>query len=312
MYLNGEPVTDREYEMLVQENCNYIFMQYSNEQISEKTFWEEEIDGSIPWEQLSDRILEELKYNYALKQLAVQLDVEKDYTYEDLLENMEAENRSKTDSTEEAAYGLKSYDAASYYTYWYSDLETRVKNTWISRNADVSEADCKDYYEKHKAEEYTCETGISIWYAEIPYRSEEEEMQAQQTALSLKHALEMMESTQEVSAAFPDVSVEELELNSLDTQEGKSGVYTRRWEIASSMEKGQVYGPYEDNGACCIIKCINRTENGVLDFDLVKSRIERYLQMEKADVCIQEMTDNMEVQENREKIKAVILETAGN
>ena len=35
--------------------------------------------------------------------------------------------------------------------------------------------------------------------------------------------------------------VQALELNSLDTQEGMSGVYRNRWEIAKGLSAGEVY-----------------------------------------------------------------------
>ena len=72
--------------------------------------------------------------------------------------------------------------------------------------------------------------------------------------------------------------VQALELNSLDTQEGMSGVYRNRWEIAKGLSAGEVYGPYEDNGKICVMKCIEKEADGQIAYENVKDQIVRYLQ----------------------------------
>lgn len=313
LYLDGDAVTEDEYALMAAEYRNQVTMQYTTDEVNADDFWQTEIDGETPLSQLEEIILDHLKYNYAVKHLAVEADVTEDYTYAQLQENREGENQERSGQLEddETVYGLTSYDDSSYYSYWYSNLETQWKNSWIPENAGVTEADCRDYYDGH-ADEYTYDTGVTVIYAELPYDSESEQGEMQNTALSLSRALETLDDIAEIEEAFPEIKFEELKLNDYDTQEGMSGAYALRWEKASQMEEGQVTAPYEDNGAVCVMKCIERTENGKLEFDEVKSRIERMLQVEAADQCISETAEKMEVEKGGISAESIILNTISN
>ncbi len=313
MYLDGDAVTEEEYALIAAENRNQITMQYTTDQVNGEDFWQTEIDGAVPCSQLEELVLEDLKYDYAVKHLAVEAGVTEDYTYEDLLDNMESGNQERADqlAEEEVVYGLTEYDEAAYYNYWYSNLETQWKNEWIQGEADVGETDCREYYEEH-AEDFTYETSVRILYAEFSYRSEEDYGEAQHWGLSLSRAMEASEDLEEIKEAFPEAEFRELELNDFDTQEGMSGAYLQRWEYASQLEEGQVCGPYEDHGRICVMKCISRTENGTLEFDDVKDRIERMLQVEAADRCIQETADSMKVESGKISAESVIMKTVSD
>ena len=64
LYIDDNPVSREEYEMLAQENCNQIYMKYSTEEVNSKDFWTTEKDGETPAKQLEEKILEQLKENY--------------------------------------------------------------------------------------------------------------------------------------------------------------------------------------------------------------------------------------------------------
>lgn len=318
LYLNDVPVSSEEYEMLVKEYCNQIYMQYSTEQINSEEFWETEIDGTAPYTLLEDVILAELKGNYALKSLAVELEVTQDYTYGDLLSSMERENESgsgsskrETESSQdvseaESSYGLTGYDESSYYKYWYSNLESQVIGALIQSKVNISQTECESYYEEN-ADEFTYETGVSVWYAEIPYGDNIRQKEAQEKARALSTEMEKAKEAGDIPEEFGDVEIQELDLNSLDTQTGMSGIYAQRWELASHLSEGQVCGPYEQDGAYCVIKCISRTENGIVDFETVSSQIERYLQVQEAQKLITQKADQMEVKEGNITPKEIIL-----
>lgn len=305
MYLDGFAVSEEEYGMLAGEYSNQIYMQYTTEQVNSEDFWETEIDGTAPCILLEEIILEKLKENYALKALAVELGVTEDYSYADLIGKMEAENGSEESGTD-ISYGLSSYDEASYYKYWYSNLETRVTTALIENGIDVPEKDCKDFYEEN-IDNFSYETAVSVWYAEIPYGGDMQQKEAEAKAGMLKSEMESAEETDDIPDEFDDVEIQELDLNSLDTQEGMSGIYSQRWTIASQLEEGETYGPYEQDGSYCVLKCVSRTENGILDFEAVSSRIERYLQQQTALAMIEEKAEEMEVDEGNLSAREVIL-----
>lgn len=312
LYIDDDVVSVEEYEMLAKEYCNQIYMNYTTEQVNSKDFWEEEIDGVAPYTQLEDIVLDELKYNYALKQLAVELDVTDDYSYADVMASREEENDSRESASGEEAsngeisYGLNSFDEPTYYEYWYSNLETKVTNALIQEKIQVSEKDCRTYFDENEGA-FSYDIGVSVLYAEIPYDSEEQRKTASETAQQFLHAMENTVSVDELADAFTEASIERLNLNSLDTQEGMSGIYTQRWEVASQLAEGEIYGPYEQNDAFCIIRCISRTENGVLDYESSKPQIERYLQQRAAQGIITRKEEGLDVKDGKISAKDIIL-----
>lgn len=308
LYVGDEPISEAEYKMLAEEYSNQISMQYTTEQVNRADFWQTEIDGTAPWELLDELVQEELRNNYALKNLAVEYSVTEDYTYQELLETREQENTSRTQtisSEEGTVYGLTEFDEQSYYKYWYSNLETQVTNALIENGTSVTEDECRAYYDANQ-EKYSYETGVTIFYAEFPY-TEESRTESEARAQRMKKAMEYTDSLSELRDAFPDVSLEELSLNSLDTQEGMSGVYSKRWEMASQLSKGDTCGPYEDNGVICLMKCVDRTENGSVEYDEVKSRIERYLQVRDAQKIISGAEEKLAIRQGNISPEDIII-----
>ena len=155
-YIDDNPVSREEYEMLAQENCNQIYMKYSTEEVNSKDFWTTEKDGETPAKQLEEKILEQLKENYTVKEAAKDLKVTEDYTYQELMEQKEEK----------------------YYKYWYSNLKTDVVNQWVKENAAVTDESCSEYYQEH-IEDFTYEVGVNILYTEIPSNDENAEQEAQ-------------------------------------------------------------------------------------------------------------------------------------
>lgn len=308
LMLDGDPVSVEEYALLAQNHKNDILMQYTTEQVNQPDFWEQEIDGTIPWEQLADIIQDELKDVYSIKHLAVEWNVTEDYSFSDLKKSMNQQSDAQDGSADAAdSYGLQSYDIGSYYNYWYSNLETQLVNQMVSDSdtVKVSDSDCKAYYDQQKAM-FSYDVGVDIIYAEV---SETDHADAEQYAQSLAQEMQSTEDVDELTAAFSQASIQKLELNSLATQEGMSGVYLNRWNIASGLTDGQIYGPYEDQGAYCVMKCLKRTENGTVDYDQVKDQIQRYLQMQEVQNLIQQKRENMDVKKGTHSEKDVIIQT---
>lgn len=309
LYLNDDAVTKEEYEMMAKEYCNQIYMNYTTDQVNDENFWEKEIDSKVPYMLLRDIIREKLQYNYTLKNIAVELDIIEDYTYTQLMDNMDKENEERTDQSEQGnvVYGLSDLNDSTYYKYWYSGLETQIREKLIQNKVKITEQKCKDYYNENQ-EEFRYPVGVSIIYAEIAIESEKEKEQAWEKADDVYKEMEKAEDAEKLLEKFQGVHIENLDLNSFDTQEGASGVYTQRWNIASEMEENQLCRPYEQDGSICIIKCVKRTENGILDFETVKERIERYLQTQDADKIIEKEMEDMKIQEGKLSEKKVILE----
>ena len=302
--MDKERVGKEEYAILIRANANVVQMNYETDQANAEDFWETETDGSAPWEELQKRVEEKLKYHYALKQLADQLHVTKDYTYKTLMADRERENDERSEKTEqeEVVYGLQEFDKDQYYTYWYSNLETQVQNALIQSKVKVSEKDCKAYYDEHK-DEYAADERIHVIYAEAAGED------GWQTARNIQNALEHGYSVEELQGYFPEIEFNDQEFSSLDMEQGLSGIQDSRWQIAASLEDGKVSSPFEYDGKYAVIKRIERLEDQPAGYDLVKDKIERTLQVQKAADIIAEKVEKMKVAEGAVSAKDVILKT---
>ena len=58
----------------------------------------------------------------------------------------------------------------------------------------------------------------------------------------------------------------------------------------------------------CIIKCIEREENGTIDYETAKASIERYLQIQAANKYLEEKEDSQRIKEGKVKADQVIQE----
>lgn len=311
-YLNEEPVRKAEYEMLAKKNSNQILRNYSTEEVNQKDFWTTERNGEIPYKLLDEIVTEQLTEAYTLKQIAVEEGIIEDYTYEELMENKRQENEERADKAEdsEVLYGLTEFEDSSYYEYWYSNLEMQIKNQWIRDNAHVKEEQWKKYYDANQ-QEYRYDVGVKVLYAEIGFSTEEENTAAWELAEKLYRDMEKGMNITELTEKYPEVFLEELDLNSKDTQEGKSGAYTQRWETASALQTGEISVPYEQNGAVCMIQCLARTEQGLIPFEKVKDSIERYLQTQGAEEYIEEKKIQMNRKEGKISPASVICKMNG-
>ena len=127
-----------------------------------------------------------------------------------------------------------------------------------------------------------------------------------ENAAELQEAAEAIRaesSREELEEDYPQISFYELEMNSLDTQEGKSGVYSMRWMLASSMQKGEISEPFTAGGNILIMKCLERVENGVLPFEQTEGILKSRIQTERAEQAIQEQVKKAEIKEKSKKLE---------
>lgn len=159
-YIDGDAVSVEEYVLLAENHKNDILMRYTTEQVNQPDFWEQEIDGKVPAEQLETIISQDLVENYAIKHLAVEWKVTEDYTFEDLKAQMEKKNDAQSDSADTTdSYGLTAYDISKYYSYWYSNLQTKLMNQMIGNSKDYSNAQDVEAYITEKAEKSVIRPG---------------------------------------------------------------------------------------------------------------------------------------------------------
>ena len=127
-YIDGDAVSVEEYVLLAENHKNDILMRYTTEQVNQH--------------------------------VAVELKGTVDYTFEDLKAQMEEKNDAQSDSTDTTdSYGLTAYDISKYYSYWYSNLQTKLMNQMIGNSKDYSDAQDVEAYITEKAEKSVIRPG---------------------------------------------------------------------------------------------------------------------------------------------------------
>ena len=134
-YIDGDAVSVEEYVLLAENHKNDILMRYTTEQVNQPDFWEQEIDGKVPAEQLETIISQDLTENYAIKHLAVEWKVTEDYScVEPVIDKLNTK-------------------------YWYSNLQTKLMNQMIGNSKDYSDAQDVEAYITEKAEKSVIRPG---------------------------------------------------------------------------------------------------------------------------------------------------------
>lgn len=152
---------------------------------------------------------------------------------------------------------------------------------------------------------FTYDVGVAVLAAELSPETPGE---------TVEHILlRMGEQTDPAQLAqeFPEGSFYRLEMNSLDTQEGRSGAYAARWEIASQMQEGELSGPFDAGGTQMLLRCLSRTENGTLPFETVRGTMESQLQTAAVQEKIREKAAQAEIVCEEDQLRQAALEALG-
>lgn len=296
MEINGQDVAKEEYQSEIKQLQAQVKSRYSTDEANRKDFWTTPIDGETPLAVIMNLAKEDLIYKKTLSSMAKDNGIQADMDYSAIKSSMEEENasRSRKGTSGEVTYGLSSYTEESYYQYAYSELEAELMEK-LKKEQTLSKEELQTAY-RERQDEYRYDTGVKMLVAET---KAENAAQLQEAA----EAIRAESSTEELEEDYPQISFYELEMNTLDTQEGKSGVYSMRWMLASSMQKGEISEPFTAGGNILIMKCLERVENGVLPFEQTEGILKSRIQTERAEQAIQEQVKKAEIKEKSKKLE---------
>lgn len=301
MEVNGQDVVREEYQLILQRLRAQVKSGYSTEEANRKDFWTGRIDGSTPLEEIMGLAEEELIRDKVIASMAEARGIRADADYESLKESMEQENasRSRKEASGEVNYGLITYTEEAYYQYFYTELESELTEA-LKKEHTITDKELESAYNEN-LESYRYENKVNVLAAET---------KAENTEI-LRHAAEAMESgmeKEELAETFPDISFYELEMNSLDTQEGKSGVYGLRWMLAAGMQAGEISEPFAAGQNMLVMKCLEREEDGYLPLKDVKGVLESQIKTEAAKQEIRAEVQKAEVKKKDGKLEAAAKE----
>lgn len=318
MEIAGQSVVKAEYQMILGDYESEIKRQYDTDTANREDFW---ISGEAygrPLDKIMQLAGEELKEKKTVAQLAADLGMDAQTDYETLATQMDSENsrRGAVDETGDNVYGMTAFQMRDYYDYTYTQLEYEVVES-LKKNHEPSEEELQKIYQENQ-QEYTSDVSVKMLVAEMQAESGNgQTLEAESgNGQILQAAEDMKENTdlQYLTGKYPDIIFYELEMSTLNMQEGKSGAYMQRWLTASTMQQGEVCEPFAIGENLMAMRCLERSEHTVQPFEEVEGLLKDDVQASQAYEEIQSRQKEAEIklavtQEQLEKIALEALQT---
>ncbi len=283
MEINNQSVLKEEYQMIAKSHVAEVTMQYTTDEANQKDFWTTEFTDGKPVDKLISLTKKELTEKKVIAQLAKDAGIDTESDYLSIQSRMQTHN-------EENIYGLTNMEISDYYDYIYTDLKAGLIEYLKAENP-VTEEELRRIYEENKAD-YTNEVCVDMLVAEMPSETD--------AALFEEISETMAEETdiEALTALYPETDFYTITLSSLDTQEGKTGVYTERWQKASVMEQDTICEPFYADNHILIMRCLKRSEDFTWPFEEVRGILESEVLTANAKAIIQAEIEKAEIIED--------------
>lgn len=290
MEIAGQAVVKAEYQMILAGYGSQIKQQYDTDTANRGDFWTMGSDKERPLDEIMKLTQEDLTEKKVLAQLAKESGTTNAVDYLSIAAQMDEENdkRQAAEENGEVVYGLTSFGVREYYDYIYTQLEYEVIED-LKKEHDISEEELKQIYLENQ-QEYTSDVSLKMLVAEMKADTGTE--QALQVAEDMKENTDM----QHFSNQYPDINFYELEMSSLNMEEGRGGVYMQRWLTASAMQQGEVCEPFAIGENLMVMRCLKRSEQTVQPFEEVKGLLKDSVQTSLAYEEIESRQKEAEIQ----------------
>ena len=286
MEIDGEAVVKEEYQRIVESYASEVKMQYTTEEANRKDFWTADFSGERPLEQIMELAERELVQKKTLANIAKEEKILDVPDYKSMEEQMQRHE-------EESIYGLTEYNMDVYYEYKFTEIESDVTE-YLKQKQPADDAELRQQYEEHQTD-YTSEVRVGLLVAELSGGSDE-------LLRELSREMEQATDAKTLEEHFPDAAIYTISLSSLDPKEGKTGVYSGRWQAASRMKEGEVSEPLDAGGVALVMRCLSREENVTEPFEDVKAVLKDQIETERAKEIIRQR------EEKAQAVSAVDLE----
>ncbi len=339
MEIAGQPVVKAEYQMVLQGYVAEVKSQYSTEEANAEDFWDMDQDGKEPLAQIMELAKDDLIHKKAVAQLAKAAGIAGETDYMSIAGKLETENadRGNKAASGEVVYGLTSFQQQDYYSYVYTNLEAQLLES-LKASHPISDQELEQIYQEDQ-ERYTSDISVRMLVGEMPSEAamsheplpqtepgQEESPEAgtsqgtpqgqslkdrTELAQQVKLSMEEGKDIEALTEQYPEINFYELKLSSLNTQEGKSGVYAQRWIAASTMEQGEVCEPFFIGENIMVMRCLDRAEKVKEPFEdvkgVLKSEVQTSLAQEDIEKAIQEAEINVQEEILKQAAKEALI-----
>lgn len=303
MEISGQPVVKAEYQMTLKNYDAGIKGKYTTEEANQEDFWTMDSEEGRPLDQLMELVQEDLVHKKIVAKLAKEAGIKQETDFAAIAEQAETENNEREGMSlaGNVVYGPASYRLEDYYSYAYTAAEAELMEC-LKKQYQVTEEELKQIYQAN-LEQYTSEASVRMLVAETKAGAKLE--QAQQVAAELEKETD----PKSLSGRYPDVAFYEITLSSLNKEEGKTGAYMQRWEIASSMEDGEICEPFLNGERWMVMRCLQREEQAAEAFGEVKGTLENEVRSQMAREEIEKNIQEAKVTCEEEMLEQIALET---
>lgn len=293
MEINGRPVIKEEYQMILRDYEAQVKMQYTTEEVNKKDFWNTQFSDGRPVEKIIKLANEDLIEKKILLQLAEDAGIDAPLDYNAILEQMGQHNN-------ESVYGLQEFEINSYYDYVFAGIENDVMNH-LKKNYALTDQELQEVYEERK-EEYTSDVSVDMLVVEVPKDTDETQVHEIAEAMRTETDVRILREN------YPDAYFYNITLSTLDTQEGRTGIYVQRWQIASSMQEGEMCEPFFAGDSTLIMRCLSRKENVIEPLEEVRGELESQIRTQLAKEDIAREAESAKINYEEDVLEQVALE----
>ena len=323
MEIAGQTVVKAEYQMILVDYESEIKRQYDTDMANREDFWTSKEGGERPLDKIMQLAEEELKEKKTIAQLTADLGIDAQADYGALAAQVDGENdaRGAADESGGNVYGITAFQMREYYDYVYTQLEYEVMES-LKKNHEASREELQKIYQENQ-QAYTSDVSVKMLVAELQAESGNGQAsqaesgngqasqagsgngQASQAGSGNEQILQAMEDLKEstdmqyLRGKYPNINFYELEMSSLNMEEGKSGVYMQRWLTASAMQQGEVCQPFAVGENLLAMRCLERSEHSVQPFEEVEGLL-------KDDVQTNGAYEEIESRQKEAEIKLIV------
>ena len=131
-YVNGEPVTNKEYAFFAQRNKHKVISKFRNEYKLNyhADFWQDKSRGKTPGEVLQEITIEDIVNSKVQFLLAKQYGIINDISFLSIEKHLDIENLQRRNALKNnvVIYGPEQYTLESYYEYLMTNMVIRLKD----------------------------------------------------------------------------------------------------------------------------------------------------------------------------------------
>ncbi len=137
-YVNGEPVTNKEYAFFAQRNKHKVISKFRNEYKLNyhADFWQDKSRGKTPGEVLQEITIEDIVNSKVQFLLAKQYGIINDISFLSIEKHLDIENLQRRNALKNnvVIYGPEQYTLESYYEYLMTNMVIRLKDYLLKNN----------------------------------------------------------------------------------------------------------------------------------------------------------------------------------